>query len=155
MFPSIFGELYLQDLVITLLLAAAQSFGAFLILKGPARHVSPETRRRITLAAVLSVAALGFAHMLLYEGLARHFSRFWTVWGRSAALLWGVLSVVWLAAYGLTRLMSALGLSSNHSPGRRNFLRAAQAALFGAPAAAAGYGILSSVSASRCANSGS
>jgi predicted MPP superfamily phosphohydrolase len=136
MFSAILGSLYLQDLVVTLLLASAQLIGAFLILRGPARNAPPTTRGRITLAAVLSVVALGLAHLLLYEGFARHFSHFWTVWGRSAILLWGILSIFWLTAYGLT-----VGPSSNHSPARRGFLRAAQVALFGVPAAAFGYGM--------------
>ena len=136
MFSSILGALYLQDLVVTLLLVLVQILGAFLILRGPARDSSPAVRRRITFTVLLSVVALGLAHLLLYEGLARHFSRFWTVWGRSAVLLWGILSIFWLTAYGLT-----VSPSSNHSPARRGFLRAAQVALFGAPAAAAGYGM--------------
>jgi hypothetical protein len=54
-------------------------------------------------------------------------------------LLWGVLSIVWLAVYGLMWFMHRR--SSSHSPSRRGFLRLAQAALFGVPVAAAGYGI--------------
>jgi hypothetical protein len=133
------GALYVQDLVIALLIAAAQILGAVLILRGPARAASAVARRRIVFVTSLSILLLSVDHLLLYDGVARHFSRFWTGWARGMILLWGVLSIVWLAVYGLTWLLR--GNSSNHSPGRRGFLRLAQAALFGAPMAAAGYGI--------------
>jgi predicted MPP superfamily phosphohydrolase len=139
MLSSLLGALYLQDLVVTLLLALAQSLGAYLILKGPARDASATARRVIVLTAIISVALLAVAHVLLYESLAQHFSRFWTGWGRGMVLLWGVLSVLWLAAYGLTELVWRR--PSNHSPTRRSFLRLTQAVLFGAPVAAAGYGM--------------
>jgi uncharacterized protein len=139
MSSSLFSTLYLQDLLVALLIAAAQILGAFLILRGPARAASAVVRRRIVFLTSLSVLLLGVDHLFLYDGVARHFSRFWTGWTRGMILLWGVLSVVWLAAYGLTWLMR--GRSSHHSPARRGFLRFAQAALFSAPVAAAGYGI--------------
>jgi hypothetical protein len=139
MFSSLLGALYLQDFVVMLLIAAAQMLGAFLILRGPARSASPAARRSITVTTVLSLVAMVLAHLSLYEGLAQHLSRFWTAWGRGLVLLWGVLSVFWLAAYGLT--VRLVGRTSNHSPARRGFLRFAQTALFVAPAAAAGYGM--------------
>jgi predicted MPP superfamily phosphohydrolase len=141
MFSSLLGALYLQDLVVTLLIAAAQTLGAFLILRGPARNASPRARKQIKLVTTLSVVALTFAHLFLYEGLASHFPRFWTTWGRGMILLWGVLSILWLAAYGLTVLLSSGVPVSSHGPARRNFLRVAQVALFGAPVAATGYGM--------------
>lgn len=138
MFHSITSGLYLQDLLVTLLIAGAQLLGVFLLLRGPARHASPFIKTLITRITAVSVALLGLTHVLLYESLARHFPPFWLGWARGMVLLWGVLSVVWLAAYGLTRLLHR---ASSHNPARRGFLRAAQAALFGAPLAAAGYGM--------------
>jgi len=124
---------------VALLIAAAQILGAFLILRGPALGASAAGRQRIVFATGFSVLLLVVDHLLLYEDVARHFSRFWTGWARGMILLWGVLSVVWLAAYGVVWLVRRG--SSDHNPARRSFLRLAQAALFGAPVAAAGYGI--------------
>ena len=136
MSSSLFGALYLQDLVVALSIAAAQILGAFLILRGP---VSAVARKRIVFITALSVVLLAVDHVLLYEPAARHFPRFWTVWARGMMLLWGVLSIVWLAVYLLTRLIGGDG--ARHSPARRRFLKLTQSVLCGAPVAIAGYGI--------------
>lgn len=141
MFSSLLSALYLQDLVITLLIAAVQALGAYLLLRGPARNASPKIQKGIRWTAIISIALLLIAHLLLYEVLAQYFPRYWTGWGRGLVLLWGVMSALWLVAYGLTGLLAGFRPVSEHSPARRSFLRVAQAALFGAPAAVAGYGI--------------
>src|SRR4051794_15172271 len=101
MTSSILGALYLQDLVVTLLLAAGQMIGVFLILRRP--DLSSSARTRLRFVTILSVSALATTHFFLYEALARHFPRYWTTWGRGMVLLWSVLSLLWLAAYGVTR----------------------------------------------------
>jgi predicted MPP superfamily phosphohydrolase len=136
---SSFFANYLQDLFVALFIAAAQILGAFLILRGPASQASAVVRRRIVLVTCLSVALLVGDHVLLYEPLARHLPRLWTGWTRGMVLLWGVLSLVWLAVYGLTWLIG--GEPASHSPARRRFLKLTQAVLCGAPVAVAGYGI--------------
>ncbi len=139
MSSSLLGALYLQDLLVALFIAAAQILGAYLILRGPASQASALARKRIIFVTRLSVALLAIDHVFLYEPVARHLPRFWTGWARGMVLLWGVLSIVWLAIYGLTRLVN--GDTARHSPARRRFLRLTQGVLCGAPVAALGYGI--------------
>jgi uncharacterized protein len=139
MSSSLLGALYLQDLLVALFIAAAQILGAYLILRGPASQASAVARKRIIFVTRLSVTLLAIDHVFLYEPVARHLPRFWTGWARGMVLLWGVLSIVWLAIYGLTRLVS--GDTARHSPARRRFLRLTQGVLCGAPVAALGYGI--------------
>jgi uncharacterized protein len=135
MFRSLYAIHQLPDLMIILIVAATQVFGARILL----RNTGPRWRRPILIATGVSLALLLGAHLLNYEGIERHAPSFWRGWGRGMIMLWAFLSVLWMGAYQITRLLPRA--SKDHSPARRGFLRAAQVAIFGVPTFAAGYGV--------------
>jgi predicted MPP superfamily phosphohydrolase len=84
----------------------------------------------------ISLAFLACAQLLLYLPF-RSILPAPISWIRGAALLWAVLSALWLAGYWISGLLP----SPEVSPSRRRFLSASRALLFSAPAVAAGYGV--------------
>jgi predicted MPP superfamily phosphohydrolase len=136
----IFSSRYLPDLIALGIVLAAQAAGLFWILSGPALGASRGIRRAITLCALASFATLIFGCSLRYYRVARYFPEWWSGWGRGLVIAWAMLSVAWLVAGVVSRQW--LRARPLHSPARRNFLKATQLALFGVPAAAAGYGVL-------------
>lgn len=94
---------------------------------------------------VAMMAPAGLVAMLLCMGFAlrsirisSHFPLLFTVWVRGLALTSALLLAGAVIAYGISRLVPAVGAAHNGS--RRLFLRAARVSLFAAPAAALGYG---------------
>jgi hypothetical protein len=69
----------------------------------------------------------------------RYFPPWWLGWGRGLIIAWALVSVLLVLALGVSQILPKSRTA--HSPGRRNFLRVAHLALFGAPAAAVGYGV--------------
>jgi predicted MPP superfamily phosphohydrolase len=125
----------IPDLVLTIAIAIAQVLGLRMMLSGPARSASPTARRWIVSAVGAYLGLLLLCHVSIL-GAENWLPRFFTGWVRAAVLIWGVLSVCWIAIYKLTKL-----LPSDPNPARRRFLVAAKTALFGVPAVAAGYGV--------------
>ncbi len=136
MFPSLFLIHQIPDLLITLVIACVQVMGARMVLNGPARGASSGVRRTIVWATGAYVALMAACHLSLYDFAEPYIPRFLSGWGRGALLVWGILSVCWMV---MSRVVKILPRAPE--PGRRNFLFAAKAALFGAPVVAAGYGV--------------
>ncbi len=129
----------LPDLVSFGIVLIVQAFGALWILRGPAAK-APRWFRRGILGALASSFVILMAGLLLrFARVTEHFPAWWVAWGRGVILGWAMLSVLLVLAYGVSQVLPAP--RAEHSPGRRNFLRAARLALFGAPAAAIGYGV--------------
>jgi predicted MPP superfamily phosphohydrolase len=118
---------------------AIQLFGARWLLLGPAAKAQRWLRTTILSLTAASIAILTFGFLLNFARVSVHVPIWWVSWGRGMILGWGMLSTLLIVAFGISQLLPAP--RPDHSPGRRNFLRAAHVALFGGPAAALGYGV--------------
>ena len=127
------------DFYILIAVMAGQAAGAAWLLRGPASQASWGVRLTIVAGTLISFAALSFGFLLRFARVAKYFSNWWPSWGRGFTIIWAILSISWLAAAALSSLLSRIG--AVHDPGRRKFLRAAQAGLFIAPTATLGYGV--------------
>jgi predicted MPP superfamily phosphohydrolase len=116
-----------------------QILGTSWILRGPAAGASRRVRVAIVAAALASSAAVCLGFLLGFARFARHVPAWWLGWGRGLIITWSMTSVLLVFAYAATHLLPKP--RPEHSPARRNFLRAAQIALFAAPAATVGYGV--------------
>jgi len=121
------------------LVVAIQIAGTILILRGPAARASAAARRGICLAAVISAASVTLGYALRFHRVSRYFSPWWGTWGSGLLSCWALLSVLLVFAFVLSRLLPRI--RPEYSPSRRNFLRAANLAVFAAPAAVVGYGV--------------
>jgi uncharacterized protein len=127
----------LPDLIVLAAVFLTQAWGICWILQ---RRATPDwLRRLIATLLVLSAGAAILGFLLHYHRVARWFPPWWWIWGRAVLISWAVLSVLVLAAWGLSRLLPQP--RSEHSPARRNFLRFVNAVVLAAPAAATGYGM--------------
>jgi uncharacterized protein len=105
------------------------------------RHARPVLWKRWAVAAGLLLSA-----GILFSGFAANTSRGMMTLShqmvllvRAAGLMWALFSLAVMAALLVVRLIPRPG--PQHSPARRGFLLAARAAILGAPAVAAGYGV--------------
>jgi len=121
------------------LVVAIQIAGAIWILRGPAAQASTTVRRCVGIFAVLSAASVTFGFGLRFYRISRYFSPWWGTWGSGLLSCWALLSVLLVFAFAATRLLPRI--QPEHSAARRNFLRAANLAVFAAPAAVVGYGV--------------
>lgn len=136
--PFVLASRYWPDLVALSVVLVVQSTAGIWILRGPAAGAPPWVRRAIWSAAPLSFAVLMLGFLLRFHRVARHFPPWWPSWGRGLVIAWALLSVLWLLALAVSSLLPRI--RPEYSAGRRNFLRGAHVLLFGAPAAAVGYG---------------
>jgi predicted MPP superfamily phosphohydrolase len=129
----------MPDFVIFTGVLLVQAVGIFWILRGAARNASRAARAAVVAAGLGSMALVSLGFLLTYIRVARLFPSWWLGWGRGLILAWALLSVLLVAALGLSHLFAKP--RAEHSAGRRKFLQAANVALFSAPAVAAGYGV--------------
>ena len=97
-------------------------------------------RRLILASAGVSATVLIVGFFLMFERISRHFSVAGSMWFRGSAMVWGMLSVLWIGAWIVWLALASIG-KQDHSKARRGFLQAAGAALFAAPLAVTGYGV--------------
>jgi len=116
----------------------AQGAFVFWILRGPAAVARQWARRAIWAGAIGSFFLVNLAFLLRFYRVARHFSPWYSSWGRGLVIVWALFSILSLIALAISRILPRA--RPEHSPARRNFLRAAHVILFGAPAVAVGYG---------------
>jgi predicted MPP superfamily phosphohydrolase len=129
----------IPDLIFLVLVVLAQAGGTLWILRRFAAGASRRARLVIQVAAALSLVSLVLGFLLRYARFAKLLPGEWLTWGQALVITWALLSILWLIALAVLPLLPRL--QPGHSAARRNFLRAAQAALFGAPAAVIGYGV--------------
>jgi uncharacterized protein len=129
----------IPDLIFLAVVILAQTAGTLWILRRFAAGASRRARLAIQAAAVLSLVSLVLGFLLRFARFTRFFPGGWLSWGRALVITWALLSMLWLIALAVLPLLPRL--RPGHSAARRNFLRVAQAALFGAPAAVVGYGV--------------
>jgi uncharacterized protein len=129
----------IPDLIFLAVVLLAQTAGTLWILRRFAARASRRARWLIRTAALLSMASLVLGFLLRFARFTKYFPGGWAGWGRGLVITWALLSMLWLIALAVRPLLPRV--RPGHSAARRNFLRAAQAALFGVPAAAVGYGV--------------
>jgi predicted MPP superfamily phosphohydrolase len=127
------------DLIVLAVALLAQAAGTLWLLRRFPARSGRSGRRAIQIAAALSLASLVLGFVLRFARFTRFIPGGWAGWGRGLAIAWALLSMLWLIALAVLPLLPRP--RPGHSAARRNFLRAAQAALFGVPAAAVGYGV--------------
>ena len=133
-----FLERYLASMILLGIVLLVQGAGLRSILRGPVKSAPLSVRLAIWTFALGSFALVIFGFALQAARVAKYFPAWWLSWGRALLLSWALLSVFLVLAFGVTRLLSAV--APRHNPARRNFLRIARLATFGAPAAVLGYG---------------
>ncbi len=127
------------DMVLLTVVLLAQAGAVFLLLRNP-RLRRPSARQGIWIAAAASACLLILGFLLLFVRVNRHFPARSGAWIRGSAMIWAVLSLLWVAAWLVYRALRS-ALAQPHSPSRRGFLNAAGASLSLAPPAVLGYGV--------------
>lgn len=127
------------DLAGLFLVWLVQALALWFALRIPAVARRPALRRLIWIIAAACATAAFLAVALALGPVERNAPGWVTSWGRGVMMAWAFLSV-------FTAIAMILGRALPHgrpeySAARRNFLRAANLALLGAPAAAVGYGM--------------
>lgn len=129
----------MPDLVGLSIVLLVQAAGTFWILQVPGARWPRTLRLAIVFGAATSAALAVFAFLLRFARVERHFSPWWYGWGRGLMFAWALFTMLFALAYAIAHYLPHA--SAQHSPARRNFLRAAKVALFAAPAAVVGYGV--------------
>jgi predicted MPP superfamily phosphohydrolase len=136
---AMFSSHYLPDAVALLLVCLVQSAAVVLFLRAPARRGN-ECLRRLVLTGLLAsmgVAAVGF--LFRFPRVEYFFPHVLSSWIHGLAIMWAFFSVLLIAAWAAFSLIPKP--ASEHSPARRAFLQAANAAVLALPAAVTGYGV--------------
>ena len=128
----------LPDVAIFSAVLAIQAIGLTVLLRSAAAKSSRKLRLALMGSAFVSFAALAFGFLLRFNRVMRYLPRWWADWGRGMIIAWALVSVLLVVALLVSRIFSE---RHGHSQQRRNFLRFANLAIFGGPAAAMGYGI--------------
>lgn len=130
---------HLGDLAGLSVVLAMQTLGVCLALRSSAASRRPWLRRLIWIVAASCAMAAFLAVALGLGPIERHSPGWVASWGRGIMMGGALFSVFAAAAIAVGSFLPHG--RAEHSPARRNFLRAAQLALLGAPAVATGYGI--------------
>ena len=130
----------LVDMAVLIPVLLAQAFAVYLLLRSRMAQSRRWVRRLILGSAGASLLLLIVGFLLLFLRVYRHFNDWTASWIRGAAMIWAMLSVLFVAAWLVWRALAAI-VKPEQSPARRVFLKASGAALFAAPLAVAGYGI--------------
>jgi hypothetical protein len=134
------GSRSLPDLMLLTLVLLAQAGGAFVLLRGSVARGRKWVRSLIFAVGGVSGIVLIFGFLLMFARVARYFQVWTASWVRGSAMIWGMLTVLWMGSWLVWRALAGI-VRPAHSAGRRGFLKVSGAALFAAPAAAVGYGV--------------
>jgi predicted MPP superfamily phosphohydrolase len=133
-----------MDVAVLAFVLLAQAVGVYALLRTRAAHSRRWIRNLILASGALSGIALVVAFLLMFARFSRFFTAMSTTWFRGAAMIWGMLSVLWVGAWLLWRVLAAIvkpAHSGAYSQGRRGFLKVSGATLFAAPLVVTGYGV--------------
>ncbi len=133
-----------MDIAVLAFVLIAQAGGVYFLLQAPAARSRKWIRLSILASGVLSGIVLVVAFLLMFARFSRYFTDGTTTWFRGSAMIWGMLSVLWMGAWLLWRVLAAIvkpAHSGPYSQGRRGFLKVSGATLFAAPLAITGYGV--------------
>lgn len=116
-----------------------QALGVWFALRTPAAANRPWLRRLIWIITGACAAAAFLAVALGLGPVERNAPAWVTSWGRGLMMAWALCSVLAAITVIIGRVIPQG--RPEYSAARRNFLRAANLALLGAPAVATGYGV--------------
>lgn len=126
---------YPIDIVLLVAVAAVQLAGARLLL---CQAASRRAQRAIRWGVAASLLFLAASVVVWRQPLRSLVPDAAIAWMRGTSAGWALMSSMMVAGLAISRLFRA---EDGHSPGRRAFLRTAQAACLAAPVAATGYGV--------------
>jgi predicted MPP superfamily phosphohydrolase len=130
----------LPDLAILLLVLLGQAAGIWFLLRGPAARSSKWMKGLILASGATSGLLLMVGFLFNFDRVARHLSTWTGTWIKGSAMIWAMLSVLWIGGWIVWRALAAI-VKPEHSSARRGFLKASGAALFLAPIAVTGYAV--------------
>jgi predicted MPP superfamily phosphohydrolase len=134
------GSRNLPDLAVLALVLLAQAVGVYLLLQGSAARNRASVRRLILACGGISGAFLTLGFLLMFARVSQYFNDWTGTWIRGSAMVWAMLSLLWMAAWIVWKALTAIA-GPTHSAVRRGFLRATGATLFAAPVLVTGYGV--------------
>jgi predicted MPP superfamily phosphohydrolase len=132
------------DIAVVAFVLLAQAGGVYFLLQAPAARSRRWIRHLILAAGGLSGIIVILAFLLMFARISRYFTFLTVTWFRGSAMIWGMLSVLWMGAWLLWRVLVAIvkpAPSGPYSKARRGFLKVSGATLFAAPLAITGYGV--------------
>jgi uncharacterized protein len=128
------------DLTVLLLVLLGQVAGIWFLLRGPAARSPRWIRRLILVSGATSGIILMLGFLLIFDRVSRHLSVWTGTWIQGSAMIWAMLSILWMGAWLVWRVLAAI-VKPEHSNARRGFLKASGAVLFAAPLAVTGYAV--------------
>jgi uncharacterized protein len=128
------------DLTVLLLVLLGQVAGVWFLLQGPAARSPRWIRRLILVSGATSGIILMLGFLLIFDRVSRHLSVWTGTWIQGSAMIWAILSLLWMGAWLVWRVLAAI-VKPEHSNARRGFLKASGAVLFAAPLAVTGYAV--------------
>ena len=131
------------DLAALAVVLLAQAGVVFLLLRSPAARRQKWIRHAILAAGAVSGMALTLGFLLMFARVSRYFGAWTAAWIRGTALIWAMLSALWMVSWVVWRLLAAAVKPADSAPSqaRRGFLRASAGALVAAPVLITGYGV--------------
>jgi predicted MPP superfamily phosphohydrolase len=130
----------LPDLALLSLVLLVQAVGVYLLLQRPAARSSKRLRLWIVALGGISFLFVILGFLLIFARVTQYFSVWTGTWIRGLAMIWALLSMLWMAAWLVWRAILALPPNAPLRS-RRGFLKATGGALFAAPIAITGYGV--------------
>jgi predicted MPP superfamily phosphohydrolase len=133
----------LPDVMVLTAAVICQLFAAYWMFRRAKRSL---TRAAIVAAAAISCVLVVLGFFLRFTRVLVYVPGEWPYWERGVAILWVMLCLSWMAAYGVWSMISHVPWATKHQassyhPGRRHFLSTARTVLFGAPPVVLGYGV--------------
>jgi predicted MPP superfamily phosphohydrolase len=128
------------DLTVLLLVLLGQAAAIWYFLQGPAARSPKWIKGLILVSGAASGLLLMVGFLLNFDRVQRHVSMWTGTWIKGLAMIWAMLTVLWIGGWIVWRVLAAI-VKPEHSSARRGFLKASGAALFLAPVAVTGYGV--------------
>jgi uncharacterized protein len=135
------GARSLPDLALLALVLVAQAVGVYFLLRGPAAQSPLWIRRLIVAFGVVSGLILILGFLMMFARVSQYFTSWTGTWIRGSAMIWAMLSVLWMGGWLLWLALAAILEPTAHEKSRRGFLQVTGAALFAAPLVVTGYGV--------------
>jgi predicted MPP superfamily phosphohydrolase len=133
-----FSSRYLPDLSALAFICFLQTVTIVAFLWPRERRANPTLRAWVVAGWLVSVGTVILGFMFRFRRVAHLLPNGWANWVHGLAILWAFFSVLMIAALAGASLLPRA--KPAHSPSRRAFLQAANAAVLSLPVAVVGYG---------------
>lgn len=135
---AMFSSRYLPDVLVVSAICLIQMAAVIAFLWPPERRRNYTLWLKVLAAWVASMAVVSLGFMFRFRRVQHFFPHAWSNWIQGLAILWSMVSVLMIAAWAVSTLLITRRIE--HSPSRRAFLQAANAAVLAVPIAVTGYG---------------